>query len=180
MVHDYLNRTSRHGQNRPLESTALADIGCTHPCTHLHGSWLQRNRICQHEHGTLLHVLTQATRPPAVARPPGKAAAAPTSEAEPEPAPVEEEDDEEDVSFSDPYINSILCTTCNECTNINPRMFRYNANKQATLADLAAGTFKQLVLAAEKCPARCIHPGSPRPDDPTVTPDLVARARNFA
>jgi len=78
-----------------------------------------------------------------------------------------------------PYIDSFLCTTCNDCTNLNPQLFRYNANKQAEIADPAAGTYKQLVKAAEACPARCIHPGPPRKDDKTATPALMARAAKF-
>jgi ferredoxin len=98
------------------------------------------------------------------------------AEAEPA-APVEEE--EEDLAFDEPYVNSILCTTCNECTNLNPQMFVYNENRQATIADPSAGTFEQLVKAAEKCPARCIHPGAPQPGDSTVTDELIARAKPF-
>ena len=36
-----------------------------------------------------------------------------------------------------------------------------------------------LVLAAEKCPARCIHPGKPRAGDASATDELVARAAPF-
>ncbi len=61
----------------------------------------------------------------------------------------------------EPYIDSALCTTCNECTNLNPKMFAYNADKQAYIKDAKAGTFKQLVMAAERCSARIIHPGAP-------------------
>ena len=61
----------------------------------------------------------------------------------------------------EPYIDSALCTTCNECTNLNPKMFAYNADKQAYIKDPKAGTFKQLVMAAERCSARIIHPGTP-------------------
>ena len=104
----------------------------------------------------------------------GAATEAPVAAA-PSPAPAEEEA----VSFSDPFIDTILCTSCNECTNLNPRMFKYNADKQATLADAKAGTFRELVTAAEKCPASCIHPGAPRKDDATVTDELVARASKF-
>lgn len=99
-------------------------------------------------------------------------------EAPPAAAEAEAESDEE-VSFSDPYIDTQLCTTCNECTNINPQMFKYNADKQAVLADPRAGTFLQLVKAAEKCPALCIHPGAPRSDDDTVTDELIERAAKF-
>ena len=41
-------------------------------------------------------------------------------------------------------------------------MFGYNANKQATIKDPDAGTFQQLVIAAERCPVGIIHPGTPR------------------
>jgi ferredoxin len=85
----------------------------------------------------------------------------------------------EEISFDEPYIDTVLCTTCNECTNLNPRLFVYNDNRQATINDPAAGTFEDLVKAAEKCPARCIHPGAPRADDPTVNDDLLTRARAF-
>ena len=61
----------------------------------------------------------------------------------------------------DPYIDSDRCTSCNECTNLNKKMFAYNANKQAYIKDASAGTFAQLVMAAEKCPVSAIHPGTP-------------------
>ena len=68
-----------------------------------------------------------------------------------------------------PWIDAAMCTTCNECININPQMFRYNADKQATIADASKGTFLQLVKAAEKCPAKCIHPGDPvNPSEPNL------------
>ena len=40
-------------------------------------------------------------------------------------------------------------------------MFAYNADKQAYIKDPRAGTFAQLVTAAEKCPVGAIHPGTP-------------------
>jgi ferredoxin len=117
---------------------------------------------------------TPAARP-AVKAPaadePAVAAKAPESK-----APAKEEDD---VSFDEAYIDTMLCTSCNECININPMMFKYNPDKQAFLGDARAGTFEQLVKAAEKCSARCIHPGAPRPDDATATPELIARAKPF-
>ncbi|MCZ7586210.1 MAG: ferredoxin [Deltaproteobacteria bacterium] len=100
-----------------------------------------------------------------------EAAAAPAA------APIEEE--EADVSFDDPYIDTFLCTSCNECIGINPQMFGYDGNKQAFVADASKGTFDELVRAAEKCPARCIHPGKPRAGDATVNDDLVARAAAY-
>ncbi len=83
---------------------------------------------------------------------------------------------DEGLGDDEPRIDSELCTSCNECINLNGQLFRYNADKQAEIADPSAGTYAQLVEAAEKCPAHCIHPGKPRPDDPTATPDVLARA----
>jgi ferredoxin len=108
-------------------------------------------------------------------------AAEPALEAAAEPAPAEEapEEEEEALSFDEPYIDTILCTSCNECTNINSRLFNYNADKQAFIADATAGTFADLVKAAGLCPAHCIHPAKPRSDDATATPELIARAAKF-
>lgn len=61
----------------------------------------------------------------------------------------------------EPYIDSERCTTCDECTNLNKRMFAYDDKKQAYIKDPKAGTFKDLVTAAERCPAQIIHPGTP-------------------
>ncbi len=101
---------------------------------------------------------------------------APTEVEAPAEAETVEEDDE---GPGDPWINSILCTTCNDCTNINSRLFVYNGSKQATIGDPSAGTFAQLVEAAEKCPSRCIHPGKPlNPDEPNLE-ELIKRAKPF-
>jgi ferredoxin len=119
---------------------------------------------------------------PPAAGPPREApfAAEAAAEAAPEVAAVEEVLEEEEIlAFDEPYIDTPLCTTCNECTNLNSQLFQYNAEKQAFIADAAAGTFADLVKAAELCPARCIHPGKPRSDDSTATPDLVERAAPF-
>jgi ferredoxin len=100
------------------------------------------------------------------------AAAEPETEAA---APVEEEP----LVLDEAYIETPRCTTCNECTNINPRMFAYNENKQAFIKDLSAGSFQELVEAAEKCPVRIIHVGKPRdPDEPHLD-DLIRRAEPF-
>jgi ferredoxin len=124
-----------------------------------------------------------ATAPPAQAVAPvtPEPVAAVTSE----PAPGEpaaegpQEEAEPELSLDEPWIEMILCTSCNDCTNINPRMFQYTSDKQAFIADAGAGTFAELVQAAVKCPAKCIHPGKPRSDDSTATPELIARAAEF-
>ncbi|MHB1194622.1 MAG: 2-oxoacid:acceptor oxidoreductase family protein [Longimicrobiales bacterium] len=85
------------------------------------------------------------------------AATAPTATAA-APAAVAEEDEGMGMEA---YIESARCTSCNECTNLNPRLFSYNESKQAYVKDVHAGTFAQLVQAAERCPAGIIHPGDP-------------------
>jgi pyruvate-ferredoxin/flavodoxin oxidoreductase len=91
-------------------------------------------------------------------KPNGEATAV-TASAAPSAAIAVAETDE--ALTMEPYIESERCTTCNECTNLNAKMFVYNADKQATIKDPRAGTFQQLVLAAERCPVGIIHPGSP-------------------
>jgi ferredoxin len=87
--------------------------------------------------------------------------------------------EEESLLSNDPYIDTALCTTCNECTGINGAMFKYNADKLAYIDDAKAGTFKQLVEAAELCPVGIIHPGSPlNPNEPDLD-NLIKRAEKF-
>jgi ferredoxin len=110
------------------------------------------------------------------------AAAAPAKVAEEAP-PVEEAPEEVEeaagIVFDEPFIDSALCTTCNECTQLNGQLFKYNADKQAFVADANAGSFAELVKAAELCPAKCIHPAKPRAGDSTATPELIERAAPF-
>ncbi len=92
-------------------------------------------------------------------------------------AAVEEE--EEALRFDDPFIETPRCTSCGECITINNRLFAYNDNKQAYIADPDAGSYRELVLAAEKCPVHIIHPGKPRnPDEPGLD-ELVKRAEPY-
>ena len=77
------------------------------------------------------------------------------------------------------YIESARCTTCNECTNLNGRLFAYNGDKQAYVKDAKAGTFQQLVLAAERCPVSIIHPGKPWDPAESGLEELMERAKPF-
>ena len=79
----------------------------------------------------------------------------------------------------EPYIETIRCSTCNECTQINPRMFAYDGNKQAYIADLKAGTYRQLVEAAESCQVSIIHPGKPWDSSEPGLEELLERAQPF-
>ncbi|MCA8973522.1 MAG: ferredoxin [Planctomycetes bacterium] len=95
---------------------------------------------------------------------------------EPEPIVAATADDEAD---EEAWIESVRCSTCNDCINMNSLLFVYNENKQARIGDPKAGTYAQLVQAAEKCPSRCIHPGKPQnPDEPDLE-ELIARAALF-
>ena len=97
--------------------------------------------------------------------------------AAPEPEAVVEED--EDISFDEPWLDTAACTTCDDCMGINKMMFVYNDDKQAILTDPKAGTYSDLVRAAEICPAKCIHPGKPLdPNEPGLE-DLIERAAPF-
>lgn len=79
----------------------------------------------------------------------------------------------------DAYIETARCTSCNECTKINDKMFAYNENKQAYIANADAGTYAQLVEAAESCQVSIIHPGKPRNADEPGLDELTARAEAF-
>ena len=77
------------------------------------------------------------------------------------------------------YIETIRCSSCNECTLAAPKMFAYNDDKQAYIKDLKAGTYRQLVEAAESCQVSVIHPGKPwNPNEPGLD-ELIERAKPF-
>ncbi|MEE9533213.1 MAG: ferredoxin, partial [Acidimicrobiia bacterium] len=105
----------------------------------------------------------------------GLATQAPRAPAE---APLEEEE-EEDLSMG-PYIETARCTTCDECTNLNRKMFAYDKNKQAVIKDPTAGPFKDLVMAAEKCPVAIIHPGTPLNPKERQLEKWIKRAEPFS
>jgi pyruvate-ferredoxin/flavodoxin oxidoreductase len=108
--------------------------------------------------------------------PAGDEAAVAVAEAPPEQA---EAADEDDGLALEPYIDTAMCTSCNECTNINGQMFAYDGNKQAYIKDARAGSFAQLVQAAEKCPAAIIHPGTPLNPKEKDLEKWVKRAEKF-
>ncbi len=93
----------------------------------------------------------------------GEAVAAPAATASAPVATaiaVEEEAEDEAIAIA-AYIESERCTTCDECTNLNRKMFAYDDRKQAYVKDASAGSFRELVKAAELCPVSIIHPGTP-------------------
>ena len=82
-------------------------------------------------------------------------------------------------SADETWIETARCPSCNECQLINDKMFLYNENKQAYIGDLKAGTYRQLVEAAESCQVSIIHPGKPiNPNEPGLD-ELMERAKAF-
>lgn len=105
--------------------------------------------------------------------PSAPAAAAPSAAApSPEPTPAAEEEEA--------WVDTALCTSCDECTRKLPQVFAYNGNKQAYVKDPRGASFKEIVAAAELCTAKIIHPGTPWD---AAEPDLahsLERARALA
>ncbi len=77
------------------------------------------------------------------------------------------------------WIDSPECTSCDECIKINPALFAYNADKKAVVLDPKAGPFKDIVKAAEKCSAECIHPGTPFNPNEAGVDKLIKRAEKY-
>ena len=104
----------------------------------------------------------------------------PSQEARPqEEIPQVDLEEAIEAPADEPYIETPRCTTCDECTQINNRMFIYDENKQAYIADPDAGTYRELVEAAESCQVCVIHPGKPRnPNEPNLD-ELIKRAESF-
>jgi ferredoxin len=109
-----------------------------------------------------------ASAPAAEAAPPAAEAPAPAPEAAtPAPSPDEA------------WIETSRCSSCNECQNINDRLFGYNDNKQAYIKDINAGTYREMIEAAEACQVAIIHPGKPKnPNEPGLE-ELLERAKPF-
>ena len=77
------------------------------------------------------------------------------------------------------WIESPECTACDECTTIAPKVFAYNDVKQAIVINAKGGKFADIVKAAEKCTAGCLHPGTPWNMAEPGIDKLIARAAKF-
>ena len=81
--------------------------------------------------------------------------------------------------FEPVWIETPDCTSCDECVEIAPEIFQYNDEKKAIVVNPTAGTYEQIVKAAEKCTAVIIHPGTPwNPDEPNLD-KLIKRAEKY-
>jgi len=77
------------------------------------------------------------------------------------------------------WVESPECTACDDCIAINSDIFSYNDQKQVIVVDPHAGTYKDIVKAAEKCSAECIHPGTPFNPNEAGLDKLIKRAEKY-
>ena len=77
------------------------------------------------------------------------------------------------------YIDTPECTACDECTKLAPKAFAYNDDKKATVINPQGAKYADLVKAAEKCTAGCIHPGTPWNPNEAGLDKLIARAAKY-
>jgi pyruvate-ferredoxin/flavodoxin oxidoreductase len=77
------------------------------------------------------------------------------------------------------WIDSPECTACDECTNLAPKAFAYNDQKLAVVVNPKGAKFADIVKAAEKCTAACIHPGTPWNMNEAGVEKLMVRAAKF-
>ncbi len=78
-----------------------------------------------------------------------------------------------------PWIDSAQCTSCDECTGINAKIFAYDDHRHAFIKDAKGGPYKDLVRAAEKCTAQVIHPGTPYDSKEKDIDKLLKRAAKY-
>ncbi|MBK6949618.1 MAG: ferredoxin [Haliscomenobacter sp.] len=117
----------------------------------------------------------QAEKAPAPTEP----AAKPAAMANAAPAPLPAAPVKDEAMEVDAWIDTPLCTSCNECIENNGQIFQYNDDKQAFVANPRGGPYADIVKAAERCPVNIIHPGTPwEKDDPDLK-ELVERAKPF-
>ncbi|WP_083633782.1 2-oxoacid:acceptor oxidoreductase family protein [Rhodoferax antarcticus] len=77
------------------------------------------------------------------------------------------------------WVETPECTACDECITLAPKVFAYNDQKQVVVVNGKAAKFKDLVKAAEKCTAGCLHPGTPWDQTEPGLVKLLARAAKY-
>jgi pyruvate-ferredoxin/flavodoxin oxidoreductase len=93
----------------------------------------------------------------------------------PQPATVSAAAD----GYEQVWVDSPECTACDECININPKIFAYNDAKKVIIVNPKAGSYVDIVKAAEKCTASVIHPGTPWNMSEANLDKLKQRAAKF-
>jgi len=77
------------------------------------------------------------------------------------------------------WVETPECTACDECTSLAPKVFVYNDQKQAIVVNPKGAKYADLVKAAEKCTAGCLHPGTPWNMGEPGIEKLMARAAKY-
>lgn len=111
--------------------------------------------------------------------PPSAAPVAVTGTNGPEAAVAKVAEEEEEELGMTAWIDEDTCTACDDCMKVNAKLFVYNENKKATITDPSLGTYKDLVVAAERCPSGSIHPGQPLNKNEKDLAKWVERAEPF-
>ena len=97
----------------------------------------------------------------------------------PAPAPGSAAGEGDDAGYVAPWIETQACSACDECTQVNPRIFAYNSAGKAVIKDANAGPYSDLVKAAERCKESIIHPGLPRDRSSPEMARWIARGEKF-
>ena len=151
---------------------SLQELGGIHN-SHAQRLLAKEKTVWQQQKQQELAALEARSEQPATTPVVEQAASAPAADGQTLPdVPAETPSDEA-------YIETPRCTTCDECIQINGRMFAYDDNKQAYIADPSAGTYRELVEAAESCQVAIIHPGKPRDSNEPNLEELIKRAEPF-
>jgi pyruvate-ferredoxin/flavodoxin oxidoreductase len=77
------------------------------------------------------------------------------------------------------WVETPECTACDECTDLAPKTFRYNDDNKVVVIDPKGSPYKDLVKAAEKCTAGCLHPGTPWDAGEKDAEKLMQRAEKY-
>lgn len=91
----------------------------------------------------------------------------------------EEKVEDTKLIMEEAWVESEECTSCKDCVDALPSVFKYNEDRQAYVHNPKGGAFTEIVKAAEKCPARCIHPGLPQNKAEKVMSKWIERAAKF-
>lgn len=98
----------------------------------------------------------------------------------PTPPTVDQEQETPKAAISEvAWVETEECTSCKDCINALPSVFKYNEDKQAYVHNPQGGTFAEIVKLAEKCPARCIHPGIPQNSKEAALEKWLKRAEKY-
>jgi pyruvate-ferredoxin/flavodoxin oxidoreductase len=95
------------------------------------------------------------------------------------PAPTSADAGGNGADYEPVWIETPECTACDECINIAPKAFEYNDQKLAIVTNPKGAKFADIVKAAEKCTAGCIHPGTPWNMGEPGIEKLMARAAKY-